>query len=85
MRLRFRYTTWPRPALELTDTPQPNCCVCNGAGGYQTGTPYDEEPDEVVCGCWRPERAWFLAAVPAWIARRWLGWTEPAWSEEAPF
>jgi hypothetical protein len=77
MRLRLRYTTWPRPAVELTDTPQPDCSNCGGEGGYETGDPFEEEPLEMLCGCWRPEKAWFLLIVPRWVARRWLGWVEP--------
>ncbi|MFG2400728.1 hypothetical protein [Streptomyces lydicus] len=77
LRLRIRYTDWPQPAVELTDTPRPGCWVCEGDGGFETTPrPSRPEPETVLCDCWRPERAWLLTYVPRWIARRWLGWTD---------
>ncbi|MFF4378761.1 hypothetical protein [Kitasatospora sp. NPDC001547] len=89
-RLRLRYVTWPRPAIKLTDTPNPKCAECEGAGGwtedygdYDTG---EYAGTEIVhCTCWNPDRTRHLLPVPRGIARRWLGWTEPVYSTEPPF
>ncbi|MGW3042479.1 hypothetical protein ACWC9T_21130 [Kitasatospora sp. NPDC001159] len=83
-RLRLRYTTWPRPAIHLTDTPNPKCFDCDGIGSWAEETEY-EGPEYIHCGCWDPGRTRHLLPVPRWIARRWLGWAEPVYSAEPPF
>lgn len=84
MRFRIRYTDWPRPAVELTDTPRPGCWDCAGTGGVEVAG-LGEESETDLCDCWDPARAWLLTYVPRWIARRWLGWTEPRYSDVPPF
>ncbi|MCJ0868912.1 hypothetical protein [Streptomyces sp. AP-93] len=81
MRLRIRRTAWPRPALILTDTPQPSCPLCLGEGGHNhdygdhngeyAGT--DWEP----CTCWDETRRLVLLPLPP---RRSGGY-----SDEPPF
>ena len=66
-RLRIRYTTWPRPAIELTDTPRPRCPDCDGEGEVEWGAPGREEPNYVDCPCWQPFRSWLLLPVPRWL------------------
>lgn len=84
LRLRIRYTDWPVPAVELTDTPRPGCPYCRGEGGrLLAGLGGDVETD--LCDCWRPERAWLLTYVPRSIARRWLGWTDRPYFDAPPF
>jgi hypothetical protein len=88
LRLRLRYTNWPRPAIELTDTPRPNCPTCHGDGGWPQDYGNPETGDyegtrNVTCDCWQPQRAWFVLAVPRSIARRWLG--APELSDGPPF
>ncbi|MFJ9697394.1 hypothetical protein [Kitasatospora sp. NPDC101183] len=89
MRPRLRYTTYPRPSIRLTDTPNPKCPSCQGAGGWDQD--YGDENGEYggtetyYCLCWNPDRSRNLLPVPHWIARRWLGWTEPVYSSEPPF
>lgn len=92
MRLRIRKTAWPRPALILTDTPQPNCPDCKGEGGhshdygdFETGeyAGTDWEP----CPCWDENRRWVLLLLPRLPRRRrpnpdpWGG----GYSDEPPF
>lgn len=90
IRLRIRYTTWPRPALELCDSPRANCRECDGEGGWtrhyghwETGE-YDGT-EAFACTCWNPYLVHRLLPVPRWFARRWLGWREPVYSPEPPF
>ncbi|WP_033331858.1 MULTISPECIES: hypothetical protein [Streptomyces] len=89
-RLRLQYAESPRPVIELTDTPNPKCSACEGIGGwtedygdYDTGEYAGTET--VHCTCWDPWRIRRLLPVPRWLARRWLGWTEPVYSAEPPF
>ncbi|MFG3051413.1 hypothetical protein ACGFZP_10780 [Kitasatospora sp. NPDC048239] len=39
-RMRLRFNGWPRPAIELTDTPDPKCLVCDSHGVW----PLDGDP-----------------------------------------
>ena len=68
LRLRIRYTAWPRPALELTDTPRPDCLDCEGAGGWnepRTAPNGDFDGMEwIPCICWDPSKSWFLLPIP---------------------
>ncbi|MEV7926466.1 hypothetical protein [Kitasatospora sp. NPDC088779] len=89
-RLRLRYATWPHPEIQLIDTPDPACPDCEGEGGWTRdyGHPETGEYDGTdthYCACWDPARVRRLLPVPRWIARRWLGWTEPVYSAEPPF
>ncbi|MFB6580712.1 hypothetical protein ACFCYC_25470 [Streptomyces sp. NPDC056402] len=68
-RLRIRRTTWPRPALILTDTPRPTCPHCQGEGGrsydygdYETGEYAGTEWDP--CTCWNEEQRWTVLPLP---------------------
>lgn len=85
LRLRVRYTTWPRPALELTDTPRPKCPDCRGKGGwteYRADGPESDITEWEFCGCWKPARAWLLLPIPRRLTKR----TAAGWgSNEAPF
>ncbi|WP_327384446.1 MULTISPECIES: hypothetical protein [unclassified Streptomyces] len=65
MRPRIHRITWPRPALVLTDTPDPDCTVCRGEGGqncdygdYETGEYAGTEWEP--CHCWDETRRWVL-------------------------
>ncbi|GHF27876.1 hypothetical protein GCM10018790_01570 [Kitasatospora xanthocidica] len=90
-RLRLRYATWPRPAIHLTDTPNPACTECKGAGGwtedygdYDTGEYAGTE--DIYCDCWNPDRTHRLLPVPNWIARRLDRSDQATWySTEPPF
>lgn len=89
LRLRPHYTDWPRPRLELTESPDPNCPHCFGEGGllygyvdWETG---ECDGESEPCSCWNPFHTWRIVNVPRWAARRWLGWREPVYSEEPPF
>ncbi|MEU9498204.1 hypothetical protein [Streptomyces sp. NPDC048196] len=84
-RLRIRYTDWPRPAIELTDTPRPGCWDCDGDGGFEVAGRSGPQPETVLCDCWDPARAWLLSYVPRCIARRWLGWTDRPFYDAPPF
>lgn len=68
MRIRLRYTTDPIPAVELTDTPHPKCLLCHGKGGWEQDRA-NGRTEQITCDCWHPERAWFVVAVPQWLAR----------------
>lgn len=89
-RLRLCYTTWPRPAIELTDTPRPRCPNCRGDGGWSQDYA-DAEGEyggthEYLCDCWKPDRAWLLLPIPRWLARRFgRGWPQDGYSSEPPF
>ncbi|MFF7994201.1 hypothetical protein ACFZDG_31025 [Kitasatospora xanthocidica] len=90
-RLRPHYVTWPRPAIHLTDTPNPRCPLCEGAGGwtedygdYDTGEYAGTE--YIHCDCWNPDHTRRLLPVPHWIARRLDHTTQNAgYSTEPPF
>ncbi|MFI2225231.1 hypothetical protein [Streptomyces fradiae] len=83
MRPRIRKTTWPRPALILTDTPIPRCPDCRGEGGHNHdyGDPFTGEyagTEWEPCPCWNENRRWTLLPLP----RR----TPPGeYSDEPPF
>ncbi|WEH34475.1 hypothetical protein PZB75_14655 [Streptomyces sp. AM 4-1-1] len=81
-RLRVQRTTWPRPALVLTDTPRPHCPDCRGEGGQgHASVSPDGEFDGIdwyPCPCWDETRRWVLFPLP----RR----TPPGgYSDEPPF
>ncbi|MEV8306729.1 hypothetical protein AB0P36_05030 [Streptomyces flavidovirens] len=96
MRLRIQRSALPRNALILTDTPRPDCRVCDGWGGiehhygdYDTGeyAGTDWEP----CDCWHESRRWLLLPLPG--LPRWLRlrrrdadpWATGDYSDEPPF
>ncbi|MFF8657805.1 hypothetical protein [Streptomyces huasconensis] len=88
MRLRIQRTTWPRPALVLTDTPDPNCPECEGDGGFEQDYG-DSETGEYAgtdwwpCTCWNESRRWLLLPLPH---RRPAGpYRDPWASDEPPF
>ncbi|MFD6434302.1 hypothetical protein [Streptomyces venezuelae] len=92
-RMRIKRTTWPRPALVLTDTPRPDCPDCEGAGGaeYDYG---DLETGEYAgtnwdpCHCCNEQRRWIVLPLPR---RRWRRrrspdpWAANGYSDEPPF
>lgn len=88
LRLRIRYSTWPRPAIRLTDTPRPDCLSCQGRGGWiedygDSSGDYAGSTD-VLCDCWTSSRAWTLLPLPRrprWLRRRPPG----GYSDEPPF
>ncbi len=100
MRVRLRWTTWPRPAVVLADTPRPSCPDCRGHGGWDE--PYgDPETGEyagehsITCTCWDPDRSRTLLPVPWPLVRltrrlvrrlrpRRNGWGD-GFSDEPPF
>lgn len=92
MRPRIRRTTWPTPALVLTDTPRPNCPYCQGEGGHQvdfadpeTGEYIDSDWDP--CDCWDEDRSWTLLPLPR-IPRRRQPYVDPwgtGYNDEPPF
>ncbi|MFE7560076.1 hypothetical protein [Kitasatospora sp. NPDC057500] len=88
-RMRLRFNPWPRPAIELTDTPRPKCPDCDGAGGWAEDYADDEGEfggtDYWYCTCWDPSRVRRLLTFPRWTARLLLGWTPPVYSSEPPF
>ncbi|WP_329614476.1 hypothetical protein OG244_16000 [Streptomyces brevispora] len=92
IRLRFQIATWPRRALVLTDTPRPDCHICDGVGGieHEYGHPETGEydgSDWEPCPCWNGQRAWTLLPLP--IRPRWLyrhrAEPDPWASNEPPF
>ncbi|MEU1312193.1 hypothetical protein ABZ419_25305 [Streptomyces cinnamoneus] len=87
-RLRIQRTTWPRPALILTDTPQPDCRICDGIGGIEHpyGHPETGEydgSDWEPCTCWNEARRWVLLPLPHLPRRRQRQGT--GYSNEPPF
>lgn len=52
-RLRLRYTTWPRPLIHLTDTPNPKCFDCDGIGSW-TGRPSTKAPSTSTAAAGTP-------------------------------
>ncbi|WP_030709340.1 hypothetical protein [Streptomyces sp. NRRL F-2580] len=88
MRFRIHHTTWPRPALVLTDTPRPDCPDCDGNGGhnhdygdYETGEYAGTEWEP--CHCWDESRRWVVLPVPR-LHRRRRDNPDP-WGDEPPF
>ncbi|MBC9726200.1 hypothetical protein [Streptomyces sp. TRM68367] len=95
LRLRLQRTSWPRPALVLTDTPRPDCPDCEGIGGFEydygdyngeyAGTEWDP------CACWNENRRWPLLPLPRlprWLRRRSSArdpWSPGGYSDEPPF
>ncbi|MFZ4271142.1 hypothetical protein ACOZFM_00360 [Streptomyces arboris] len=87
MRLRLQLTGWDRRTLTLTDTPRPDCPLCDGHGGFQhhygdhngeyAGTEWDP------CTCWDETRRRTLLRLPR-IPRRRRADRDP-WSNEPPF
>ncbi|WP_338682172.1 hypothetical protein QD712_06935 [Streptomyces acidiscabies] len=85
IRLRIRVVDWPRRALVVTDTPRPDCPVCEGLGGIEH--PYGDASGEYAgsdwepCGCWDDSRRWTLLPLPRRLRR-----TPPGgYSSEPPF
>ncbi|WP_428953310.1 hypothetical protein [Streptomyces sp. cg35] len=68
LRLRIERTTWPRPALVMTDTPRTNCPDCQGAGGHNRD--YGDHSGEYAgtdwdpCPCWDETRRWIVLPLP---------------------
>ncbi|MFB7977265.1 hypothetical protein [Streptomyces vinaceus] len=88
MRLRIRHSTWPRPALILTDTPTPACPDCGGEGGhhhdygdYETGEYAGTEWEP--CHCWDETRRWVVLPLPR-LPRPQRTGIDP-WGDEPPF
>ncbi|WP_435057230.1 hypothetical protein [Streptomyces sp. bgisy060] len=91
-RLRIHRTTWPRPALILTDTPRPACLDCRGEGGHnrdygdhETGEYAGTEWDP--CPCWDEGRRWVLLPFLR-FPRRCRPHVDPwggGYSDEPPF
>ncbi|MBT1183512.1 hypothetical protein HET69_05685 [Streptomyces sp. CJ_13] len=88
MRPRIHHSMWPRPALILTDTPDPNCVDCQGQGGHNhdygdhdtgeySGTEWES------CHCWDETRRWTLLPLPR-LSRPKQASPDP-WSDEPPF
>ncbi|MFI9081170.1 hypothetical protein ACIGW8_32670 [Streptomyces sioyaensis] len=94
LRLRIQRATWPRPALILTDTPDPACRYCEGIGGteHEYGHPETGEYDGSwweACECWNQDRRWVLLPLPR-LPRRWHRtgrdpWAASGFSDEPPF
>ncbi|CAM5486963.1 hypothetical protein [Streptomyces atroolivaceus] len=92
LRLRLQRATWPRNALILTDTPNPDCRTCGGYGGieHEYGHPETGEydgSDWEPCHCWDETRRWTLLPLPdrpKWL-RRHRTPTDPWASNEPPF
>ncbi|WKK27338.1 hypothetical protein QZH56_03380 [Streptomyces olivoreticuli] len=91
-RLRIQRAIWPRPALILTDTPRPDCRICEGVGGieYDYGHPETGEyagTDWEPCSCWNETRRWLLLPLPR-LPRRHRTVRDPrvgGYSDEPPF
>lgn len=87
IRLRFQLTGWDRRTLVLTDTPRPDCGICDGTGGcahhYGDHTGEYAGTDWDPCPCWNEDRRWTLLTLPR-IPRRRRAARAP-WSDEPPF
>ncbi|MFJ9261071.1 hypothetical protein ACIRP4_12500 [Streptomyces bacillaris] len=87
MRLRLQLTGWDRRTLTLTDTPRPDCPLCDGHGGR--GYDYGDHEGEYAgtewdpCTCWDETRRRTLLRLPR-IPRRRRSDRDP-WSSEPPF
>jgi hypothetical protein len=97
-RLRIRVTGWPRRALVLTDTPDPDCPDCEGEGAieFDYGDPETGEydgTDSEPCPCWNDTRRLVLLPLPLprrpRLLRRGCGgrdpWVPGGYSNEPPF
>ncbi|WP_327678557.1 hypothetical protein [Kitasatospora sp. NBC_00458] len=89
-RLRLRFNSQPRPTIELTDTPDPKCLVCDGYGGWPEDYGHPETGEYAGtewwdCTCWNPNRVRRLLPLPRWFARRAYDWGPPVYSDEPPF
>ncbi|MCF3104514.1 hypothetical protein IPZ58_23385 [Streptomyces roseoverticillatus] len=95
LRLRIQYTSC-RPALILTDTPDPHCRDCQGEGGHHRD--YGDESGEYAgtewepCPCWDEARCWVLLPLPRLHRPRFLSrrhdrdpWGPAGYSDEPPF
>ncbi|MGW2467738.1 hypothetical protein [Streptomyces bauhiniae] len=86
-RLRIQRATWPRPALILVDTPDPDCPQCLGDGWFEQD--YCDENGEYAdtdcwpCTCWDNTRRWLILPLPRTPRRR-AAYRDP-WSDEPPF
>jgi len=95
IRLRIKLTDWPRPALILTDTPNPKCPDCGGEGGqeYDYGDPETGEyagTNWDPCHCWNDRRRWVLLPLPRLPQRNRHHrdrdpWSPGSYSDEPPF
>ncbi|MET9533536.1 hypothetical protein ABZY02_23730 [Streptomyces sp. NPDC006649] len=94
MRLRIRLRLyWPHPALILTDTPRPDCRICDGEGGIEReyGHPETGEYDGSdwdLCTCWNPTHCWTLLPLPLITQRlrpRRNTWGPSGYSDEPLF
>ncbi|MFF4294812.1 hypothetical protein ACFY0N_14260 [Streptomyces vinaceus] len=90
MRPRIRRSTWPRPALVLTDSPDPACPDCRGEGGhshdygdYETGEYAGTEWEP--CHCWDETRRWTLLPIPRTPQWPRTGPAPDPWGDEPPF
>ncbi|MFJ2402892.1 hypothetical protein ACIOUE_16480 [Streptomyces xanthochromogenes] len=85
-RLRIQRTNWPRPALVLTDTPDPDCPDCLGDGWFEED--YGDHEAEYAgtdcwpCTCWEETRRWLILPLPR---PRPTGPGRDPWSSEPPF
>ncbi|MFD4907514.1 hypothetical protein [Kitasatospora purpeofusca] len=89
-RMRLRFNPWPRPTIELTDTPDPKCQVCDGYGGWPEDYGHPETGEYAGtewwdCTCWNAYRVRRLLRLPGWLAHLLFGWTSPTYSTEPPF
>ncbi len=87
-RLRIQRTALPRNALILTDTPRPDCPVCEGIGGIEHpyGNPETGEyegSDWEPCRCWDEGLRWVLLPLPRLPER--LRRRRGGYSDEPPF
>ncbi|MFD3979416.1 hypothetical protein ACFWR6_12570 [Streptomyces griseus] len=86
MRLRLQLTGWDRRTLTLTDTPRPDCPLCDGHGGR--GYDYGDHEGEYAgtewdpCTCWDETRRRTLLRLPRIPRRR---ADRDPWSNEPPF
>ncbi|MET8980426.1 hypothetical protein ABZX85_32950 [Streptomyces sp. NPDC004539] len=95
IRLRIKVVHWPRRTLVLTDTPRPDCPVCEGLGGiehhYLDHAGEYGGSDWEPCGCWNEHRRYRLIPLPD-QPRRWRRltvdrdpWGPAGYSDEPPF
>jgi hypothetical protein len=89
MRPRLHFETWPRRALVLTETPRPDCPVCDGIG--EIAHDYGDEDGEYAgtnfepCLCWNPHRRTVLLRLPHRLfPRREQPCADP-WADNPPF